>query len=32
LIAQVVADALERMDPQFPPGDPEVLAFRGKVV
>jgi len=32
LVAEVVADALERMAPRFPPGDPEALAYRGKVV
>jgi PPK2 family polyphosphate:nucleotide phosphotransferase len=31
LIAEVVVDALERLAPQFPPGDPEVLAWRGKI-
>jgi len=32
LVAEVVAEALETMAPQFPTGDPEALAYRGKVV
>jgi hypothetical protein len=31
LIAEVVVDALERLAPEFPPGDPEVLAWRGNI-
>jgi PPK2 family polyphosphate:nucleotide phosphotransferase len=31
LIAQVVARALELVNPRFPPADPEVLRYRGKV-
>ena len=27
LVAQIVADTLERMDPQLPEADPEVLAY-----
>jgi PPK2 family polyphosphate:nucleotide phosphotransferase len=32
LIAQVVVAALERLDPHYPPADPAVLAYRGKIV
>ncbi len=31
LIAEVVVDALERLDPRYPAADPAVLAFRGKI-
>ncbi|MEZ4586124.1 MAG: polyphosphate kinase 2 family protein [Gemmatimonadales bacterium] len=31
LVAEVVAETLEAMAPQFPAGDPEALAYRGKV-
>lgn len=31
LVAEVVAETLEAMAPQFPAGDPEALAYRGRV-
>lgn len=31
MIAEVVVDTLERIDPQYPDADPAVLAFRGKI-
>ena len=31
LVAGVVVDALERLDPRFPEADPAVLAYRGKI-
>lgn len=31
LVAEVVAETLERMDPQFPAADPEVLQWRGRI-
>jgi len=32
LIGETVLATLERMDPKFPPGDPSVMALRGKIV
>jgi PPK2 family polyphosphate:nucleotide phosphotransferase len=31
MVAQVVVDALERMNPQFPAPDPEALAYRDRI-
>lgn len=31
LVAQVVADTLERLEPRFPEGDPAILALRGRI-
>jgi PPK2 family polyphosphate:nucleotide phosphotransferase len=31
LVAQVLLDTLEQMDPKYPPADPEVLALRGTI-
>jgi len=31
LVAQVVVDALEQIDPKYPKADPEVLKWRGKI-
>ncbi|MBX3145533.1 MAG: polyphosphate kinase 2 family protein [Gemmatimonadales bacterium] len=31
LIAEIVVDALERIDPRYPEADPAVLAYRGKI-
>ena len=32
LVAEVVAEALEGMNPRYPQADPEVLALRGKLI
>ncbi len=31
LVAEVVAEALDRLDPRFPAADPKVLDYRGKI-
>jgi len=31
MVAQVVVDTLERMDPKFPAADPDVLAYRSRI-